>query len=62
MTRSLLILIFFAYFLSLCQFSIKETKVDWPAFMYQHDMTFDEFPTKWNESPHFGNALIGAVF
>ncbi len=36
-------------------------EIDWPVFMQQHDMTFDEFPVKWNEAPHFGNAMIGSM-
>ena len=36
-------------------------EIDWPVFMHQHDMTFDEFPAKWNEAPHFGNAMIGSM-
>ncbi|MGK0488228.1 MAG: hypothetical protein ACJAXB_001410 [Candidatus Endobugula sp.] len=35
--------------------------IDWPAFMQQHDMTFNRLPTKWQEAPHFGNASIGSM-
>lgn len=35
--------------------------IDWPAFMRQHDMTFDRLPANWQEAPHFGNALIGSM-
>ena len=40
---------------------LAEKKIDWPAFMRQHDMTFDKLPRKWNEAPHFGNASIGSM-
>lgn len=35
--------------------------VDWPAFMRQHDMTFDRLPGNWTEAPHFGNAMVGSM-
>lgn len=35
--------------------------VDWPAFMRQHDMTFDRLPRRWQEAPHFGNAMLGSM-
>ena len=56
-----IILILSAYFLTSCQFNSKERDIDWPVFMHQHDMIFDEFPAKWNEAPHFGNAMIGSM-
>lgn len=36
-------------------------KIDWAAFMQQHDMTFDQLPRRWQEAPHFGNAMIGSM-
>ena len=36
-------------------------KIVWPVFMRQHDMLFDSLPTKWQEAPHFGNAMIGSM-
>jgi alpha-L-fucosidase 2 len=35
--------------------------IDWPAFMGQHDMTFDKLPRSWTEAPHFGNAMVGSM-
>jgi len=35
--------------------------IDWPAFMRQHDMTFDKLPRNWKEAPHFGNAMVGSM-
>jgi alpha-L-fucosidase 2 len=40
---------------------LSEKKVDWPAFMKPHDMTFDQLPRDWTEAPHFGNALVGSM-
>ena len=36
-------------------------QIDWPAFMRQHDMTFDKLPDAWTQAPHFGNAMIGSM-
>jgi hypothetical protein len=36
-------------------------KIDWPAFMRQHDMRFDRLPRNWKEAPHFGNASVGSM-
>ncbi len=38
-----------------------DDKIDWPAFMRQHDMTFDQLPRAWSEAPHFGNAMVGSM-
>ena len=35
--------------------------IEWPTFMAQHDMHFDKLPRKWNEAPHFGNAMVGSM-
>jgi len=35
--------------------------IDWPAFMRQHDMTFDKLPANWKQAPHFGNAMVGSM-
>ena len=39
----------------------REEKIDWPAFMQPHDMTFDKLPGSWTEAPHFGNAMVGSM-
>jgi hypothetical protein len=36
-------------------------RVEWPAFMRQHDMTFEVLPGRWQEAPHFGNAMVGSM-
>lgn len=40
---------------------LPEEEINWPAFMLQHDMTFDKLPQRWQEAPHFGNAMIGSM-
>gem|GEM_PF-83011 len=35
--------------------------IDWPAFMSRHDMVFNKLPGKWQEAPHFGNAMVGSM-
>ena len=36
-------------------------QVEWPAFMGKHDIVFESMPTRWQEAPHFGNALLGSM-
>jgi hypothetical protein len=36
-------------------------EIDWPAFMRQHDMTFDKRPANWKQAPHFGDAMVGSM-
>ena len=36
-------------------------EIDWPAFMRQHDMTFDKLPANWKQAPHFGNGMVGSM-
>ena len=36
-------------------------KTDRPDFLRQHDMTFDQLPCGWQETPHFGNAMVGPM-
>ncbi len=35
--------------------------VDWPVFLRRQDMHFADLPRRWEESPHFGNAMIGSM-
>jgi len=46
---------------TLAEKSIRPAGVDWPAFMRQHDMTFETLPRSWQEAPHFGNAMVGSM-
>jgi len=41
--------------------ALPDEKIEWPAFMQQHDMIFDDLPQRWQEAPHFGNAMIGSM-
>ena len=38
-----------------------DDKIDWPAFLRRHDMTFDRLLGAWSEAPHFGNAMVGSM-
>jgi len=35
--------------------------IDWPGFLRQHDMVFDELPGSWRQAPHLGNAMVGSM-
>ena len=36
-------------------------KVDWPIFMQQHDLIFEELPLQWNEGAFVGNGQVGMM-
>ncbi len=36
--------------------------IDWPAFLAQHDMTWDRIPDRWEVSPFTGNGNVGFLF
>ena len=56
-----LMLLFFAVITMAADSGLAQEKIDWPAFMQQHDMIFDQLPSRWQEAPHFGNASIGSM-
>jgi len=35
--------------------------IDWPAFMAQHDLVWEELPLQWNEGAFTGNAHLGMM-
>lgn len=35
--------------------------IDWPGFLKKQDMHFTKLPGRWEEAPHFGNAMIGSM-
>lgn len=35
--------------------------IDWPTFIAQQDMHFTPLPQRWEEAPHFGNAMVGSM-
>ncbi|MDT8389337.1 MAG: hypothetical protein RRC34_02390 [Lentisphaeria bacterium] len=41
--------------------TLQKTDIDWPGFLSQHDLHFDELPTGWKDAPHFGNAMLGSM-
>lgn len=39
----------------------KESEVDWPSFMAQHDLVWEETPKQWNEGAFVGNGQVGMM-
>ncbi len=39
-----------------------QSKIDWPNFMAQHDLVWEEIPLQWNECAFVGNGQIGMTF
>jgi hypothetical protein len=37
------------------------TKIDWPNFMSQHDLIWEELPLQWNEGAFTGNGQVGMM-
>ena len=53
-----------AGFFVCCSWSVQSqelTKIDWPAFMAQHDLIWEELPLQWNEGAFVGNGQIGMM-
>jgi len=42
-------------------FSRPANNVDWPSFMQQHDLIFEELPLQWNEGAFVGNGQVGMM-
>ena len=42
-------------------FSQTINKIDWPIFMQQHDLVFEELPLQWNEGAFVGNGQVGMM-
>lgn len=38
-----------------------KNKVDWPNFMAQHDLIWEEIPLQWNEGAFTGNGQVGMM-
>ena len=36
-------------------------KIDWPVFMAQHDLIWEEIPLQWNEGAFTGNGQVGMM-
>ena len=37
------------------------TKINWPVFMAQHDLVWEEIPLQWNEGAFTGNGQVGMM-
>jgi alpha-L-fucosidase 2 len=38
-----------------------EIKTDWPSFMAQHDLIWEDLPLQWNEGAFVGNGQVGMM-
>jgi len=38
-----------------------QIKVDWPAFLGQHDLVWEQLPRQWNEGAFVGNGQLGMM-
>lgn len=38
-----------------------KNQLDWPSFMAQHDLIFEELPLQWNEGAFTGNGQVGMM-
>ena len=38
-----------------------KNKIDWPSFMAQHDLIWEEIPLQWNEGAFTGNGQVGMM-
>jgi len=48
-------------FLSTTLFSQKTSNINWPIFMQQHDLVYEELPLQWNEGAFVGNGQVGMM-
>ncbi len=38
-----------------------KTEIDWPVFLAQHDMIWEDLPLQWNEGAFCGNGQLGMM-
>jgi hypothetical protein len=38
-----------------------QIEVDWPAFLGQHDLVWEQVPRQWNEGAFVGNGQLGMM-
>ena len=38
-----------------------QIEVDWPAFLGQHDLVWEQLPRQWNEGAFVGNGQLGMM-
>jgi alpha-L-fucosidase 2 len=55
-----LILFIFLCFAGVVKSQVK-SQIDWPKFMEQHDLIFEELPLQWNEGAFTGNGQVGMM-
>lgn len=48
-------------FLSTALFAQKTSDINWPLFMLQHDLVYEELPLQWNEGAFTGNGQVGMM-
>jgi len=41
--------------------SKKIVAINWPIFMQQHDLVYEELPLQWNEGAFVGNGQVGMM-
>jgi hypothetical protein len=51
----------FALLLSQTVNSQVKSSINWPSFMAQHDLIFEELPLQWNEGAFTGNGQVGMM-
>jgi len=56
-----LLLLLLATALSVRAAPVVRDSVDWPAFLRQHDLVWEQLPQQWNEGAFGGNGLVGFV-
>lgn len=63
-TRMYRIAVIIAFFFLISPGLLKcqvKTEIDWPSFMAQHDLIWEELPLQWNEGAFTGNGQIGLM-
>jgi len=55
------LIIGFSFLLSETVNSQVKSSINWPSFMAQHDLIFEELPLQWNEGAFTGNGQVGMM-
>jgi len=60
--RKLIFLVAFV-FITFCSFgsSLYRNDINWPTYMAQHDLIWEEMPLQWNEGAFVGNGQLGMM-
>jgi alpha-L-fucosidase 2 len=51
----------FSFLLSESVNSQVKSQINWPSFMAQHDLIWEELPLQWNEGAYTGNGQVGMM-